>query len=152
MEAAIAGDYAERQAFTGFITHTSGNGGFTFDTSFDPDYDSTPTIANLVGTFSGQLTIPFSGFNVAQGTLTVAGSGSFNGDLSGCHLTGALSPRAQGNVFNVSLKLNEPPCLPAFLTLNGAAYYDSVSDVLYIAVLNNSRANIVFFEGTKSTE
>lgn len=149
LEAAISGNYAERLALAGFITHTSGNGGFTFDTSFDPDYDSTPTIANLVGTFSGEATILFNGFSVKQGTLTVTGSGSFKGDLDGCNVTGALSPRAQGNVFNVSLELDRAPCSPAFLTLNGVAYYDIASETIYITVLNNSRANIVFFVGTK---
>ncbi|MCB1889673.1 MAG: hypothetical protein KDH20_18845 [Rhodocyclaceae bacterium] len=59
-----------------------------------------------------------------------------------------MRPRSTGNIFTFIVSFSGSPCLFAFQSLTGIAYYDSASSRLYAAAPNGSRTDGVLFVGT----
>jgi len=138
--------YQPSQSLKGTITYTPG-GAVTFTGTFNTSYDSTPSLAALAGTFTGRVAALRGAENasvVINGTGTISGSGT-----SGCTVSGTVTPRAHGNVFNVSLTFGAAPCILANQTSTGAAYFDAATKRLLVATPNAARTDAVLFVGTK---
>jgi len=147
LSATISGSYAERQSLSGSITY-SGGGVTTFTSTFDPAYDTTPSLASLAGTYTGQA--GSSGEGVQSATVTVASTGVFTGVAAdGCSFTGTASPRVRGNIFDQSITFGVAPCGFAGSTLVGIAYFDVPNSRLYAAAPASNRTDAVIFLGTK---
>jgi hypothetical protein len=126
---------------------TYGVGATTFTSNYSADYDVTPSLAILAGTFTGQV---ISSQGVENATVTVNAVGGITGTgVSGCSVTGTATPRTNGNVFNLSLTFGGAPCLFANQTMAGIAYFDSVAKRIYGATPNAARTDGVLFVGVK---
>jgi len=146
LSATIAASYAARQSLSGSITYP-GASGATFTSTFDPAYDTTPSLASLAGTYTGQAG---SSGGVRSATVTVASNGVFTGvEADGCTFTGTASPRVRGNIFDQSVTFGGAPCEFAGSTLVGIAYLDVPNRRLYGAAPASNRTNAVIFSGTK---
>ena len=146
LSATISGSYAERQSLSGSITYSVG-GVTTFTSTFDPAYDTTPSLASLTGTYTGQAG---SSGVVQSATVTMASTGVFTGVAAdGCSFTGTTTPRLRGNIFDVSITAGGAPCSSAGSTIVGIAYFDVPNSRLYAAAPTGDRTNAVIFLGTK---
>lgn len=146
LSATIAASYAARQSLNGSITYP-GASGATFTSTFDPAYNTTPSLASLAGTYTGQAG---SSGGVQSATVTVASNGVFTGvEADGCTFTGTASPRVRGNIFDQSVTFGGLPCEFAGSTLVGIAYLDVPNRRLYGAAPASDRTNAVIFSGTK---
>jgi hypothetical protein len=146
LSATISGSYVERQSLSGSISY-SGVVGATFTSTFDPAYNTTPSLASLAGTYTGQAG---SSGSVQSATVTVASTGVFTGVAAdGCSFTGTATPRVRGNIFDQSITFGVAPCELAGSTLAGIAYLDVPNSRLYAAAPTSNRADAVIFSGTK---
>ncbi len=146
LSATIAASYAARQSLNGSIMYPGANGA-TFTSTFDPAYDTTPSLASLAGTYTGQAG---SSGGVQSATVTVASNGVFTGvEADGCTFTGTASPRVRGNIFDQSVTFGGAPYEFAGSTLVGIAYLDVPNRRLYGAAPVSNRTNAVIFSGTK---
>jgi len=59
------------------------------------------------------------------------------------------SPRAHGNVFNISISFGAAPCLFTNQTLSGVAFFNPNAKRLYAATPNATRTDGALFVGTK---
>ena len=148
LPATVSASYMARQSFNGTVMYTSGDA-VSFTTTYDSQYDLTPSLATLAGTFTGQ--VAFSQ-GVQNATVTVSDTGAISGvGEGGCTFTGTAAPRASGNVFNMSITFGGAPCFFAGQTLTGIAYYDPdpTDKRLYAAAPNATRTDGVLFVGVK---
>jgi hypothetical protein len=145
LPAAVAGSFTTKQSFSGTITYSPATS-TTFTTVYDADFEVTPTLAALAGTFTGQVA---SSAGTQTATVTIASSGAISGSSSGCAISGTVSPRSDGNAYNVSLTFGPAPCALTGQTLTGGAYFRSATKRLYAVAPNSGRTDGVLFVGTK---
>jgi hypothetical protein len=145
LPATVTGSFTTKQSFSGAITYSAATS-TTFTTVYDADFEGTPTLAALAGTFTGQLA---SSAGTQAATLTIASSGAVSGSASGCALSGTVSPRSDGNAYNVSLTFGPAPCTFAGQPLTGGAYFRSATKRLYAVAPNSTRSDGMLFVGTK---
>jgi hypothetical protein len=143
LDAPLSASYVMRKSFNGVITYPTTTQ-TSFTSTFNTDYDVAPSVASLVGTYIGSSTT--SGIF----TITIDPSGSITGTFSVCDYAGALSPRASGNVYNVSITAFGRICGGSGLLQTGVAWFDVATNRIFISTLN--RVNGIFsiiFLGTK---
>ncbi|HSL02949.1 MAG TPA: hypothetical protein VK901_05365 [Nitrospiraceae bacterium] len=146
-DATISADYAARQFLNGTIPY-SGAGVATFTSSYNPAYDTTPTVASLAGVYNGQLG---SSGGVQTASMVVQPDGTFTGtDPNGCAFTGKATARTRGNIFDQSLTFGGAPCSFAGNTLQGIMYFNIPTRRLYTAAPNSLRTDAVIFFGPKT--
>lgn len=109
----------------------------TFTSSYSTAYDTTPTIANLAGFYTGQIG---DSLGMQTANITVLADGTF---------TGTATVRTNGNVFNQSMTLGGAPCLFAGSTLQGIRHLDIPARRLYTAAPNSLRTDAAIFFGAK---
>ncbi|MFX1767861.1 hypothetical protein PWP93_35880 [Paraburkholderia sp. A1RI-2L] len=93
----LSGSFSAKKTLTGTVSASaalsspfpSGSMSSTFNGNYNSLYDSPATIAEAVGSWTGQT----SGSTV---TLTVKADGTFTGANSGCTFSGTVSPRSTG--------------------------------------------------------
>jgi hypothetical protein len=117
-----------------------------FSGSYDVDYERTPSLARLAGTYSGQVA---SSSGVQNGSVTVAADGSVVGTAAGCAVTGTAAPRSGANVYNLSLLFGSGCVFPSGTRLDGHAYLDETTGVLYAITPNGSLTDGILFVGTE---
>jgi hypothetical protein len=143
----LSGTYTAKSQLGGTLTYTGGTTN-TFTSSYDTDYDQTPSLATIVGTYSGEAETVDSGPEAA--TVTIAGGGAITGtSASGCSFTGAASTHAKGNVYDVSVTFNGGVCTNGTNTVTGVAYFIAAQKQLVSTALNSGRTNGFLFLGTK---
>jgi hypothetical protein len=152
LDATVSASYTVRQSLGGTVMYGSGDA-TTFVTTYDSQYDLTPSLAALAGAYGGQVALSQG---VEYADVTISESGTVTGvGMSGCTLTGSVSPRSSGNVFNISITFGPAPCYFAGQTFTGHAYYDSdvaeqrLYQRLYAAAPNATRTDGVMFIGEK---
>lgn len=146
LAATVAASVAARATLAGTITYGPGLTN-TFSAVYDSDYELTPSLSALAGTYSGD--VAFS-LGVESASVTIAGSGALSGTgASGCGVTGQVSPRARGNAFTVSITFGGAPCYFANQTFTGIGYYDAAAKRFYSATPNAARTDGILFVGTK---
>lgn len=142
----LTGDYAAKSSLSGALTYSSG-GSMTFDSSYDTDYDSTPNLATIAGTYSGPSTStggPELVSVVISDTGAITGSGT-----SGCLFNGNATPGAKGNVYNVSITFEGGVCVNGTSTVSGVARFDTSSNQITSMALNSDRTGGFIYVGTK---
>lgn len=143
-DATLSGDYTTKQTLNGTILDQTG-GKIIFTTTYDPDYEQVPDITAVAGTYSG----PVAKNETA--TVTVLATGSLSGvSATGCQFTGLVSPRKQGNIFDVTITFGpQNACSNKTATVRGVAFYDTVANKLYSAAFNDANSNGSVFLGTR---
>jgi hypothetical protein len=142
----VSASYVQRQSLNGSITYTSSPSN-TFTSTYSADYELTPTLTALAGTYTGTAASPAG---AESATLTVTAGGAITGaGASGCTLTGTVAPRSQGNAYDATITFGGAPCLAANTTVTGGIYFDAASKRAYAVALNAARTDGVIYTGTK---
>ncbi len=141
--ATMSGTYVQKNSFNGTIVYLNGDTG-SFTSTYDENYEIAPNMNLAAGKYSG-LRAHNQTVSVTLGSAGIV-SGSFT---DGCTFAGSFSPRAKGNVFNVTVTFGGGACSNGTDTVNGVAFYDAATQRLYSAALNNARTNGFLFIGTK---
>lgn len=143
----VNASYVMEQTFSGTIEYAGTGEQITFTSSYDSDYELTPSLAAISGTYSGAAST--SG-GTESATVTVSDSGAISGSgASGCSFTGSASPRAQGNVYNLSVTFGGGVCANGTSTVTGVAYFDAETKQLRSAALNSAKTDGFIYVGTK---
>jgi hypothetical protein len=148
LNATIAASYVERQSINGSVSYP-GPSVTTFTSTYDTAYDTTPTLASLAGTYTGQAGSSAAG-GVQSATVTVTPTGAFTVvEADGCRLSGTASPRSRGNIFDQRVTFGPAPCEFPGVTLVGIAFLDVPNRRVYGAAPVGNRTNAVFYVGTR---
>ena len=143
----LAGTYTAKSQLGGTLTYTGGTTNI-FTSTYDTDYDLTPSLATIVGTYSGEAATVDSGPEAT--IVTIATGGAITGaSASGCNFTGTVSTHAKGNVYDVSVTFNGGACTNGTSTVTGVAYFIAAQKELVSTALNSGRTNGFLFLGTK---
>lgn len=144
----LSASYTQKQNFNGTVTYPTLNQTVTFTSKYSADYDQTPSLATIAGTYAGTAAVKDGS---ESGTVTISSSGVVNFvGSSSCTSTGTVTPRAKGNVYNLSVTFGGAPCSNANSTVTGIGYFDAATKRLYGLGLNSARSNGFIFVGTKS--
>jgi hypothetical protein len=144
----LSATYTARKSFSGFFTYPSlNNQSVAISGSYSADYEKVPTLAAVVGTYTGASGSPVG---TESATLTITSAGTISGrGSSGCTVTGAITPRSKGNIYTTSITFGSSPCRLPNTTLTGASYFDSGTKRLYAVGMTASRSTGFIFAGTK---
>ncbi|MGE3152152.1 MAG: DUF5050 domain-containing protein [Nitrospiraceae bacterium] len=149
--ATIAGNYVARQSLSGTISYPSLNQTVAFSGVYDAAYDLTPSLATIAGSYSG--TAAVVGSIGEATTVTISQAGGISGlGSSGCTFTGTVTPRAKGNVYDLSVTFGGGVCSNGNSTVTGIGYFDAGSNQLYSATVNSTRTNGFIYVGTKNPD
>lgn len=129
------------------ISGTVNPGGVTFSGTYDAAFEQAPSLTETAGTFTGTAAV-LGGTESAS--VTVSTTGALSGSsASGCAYTGTVTPRTDGNAFNVSVTFGGGVCSNGTSTVNGIAYYAAATKRIYSAASNSAKTNGFIFLGTK---
>ena len=146
LDMTVAGSYVQKQSLSGTVTYLLG-GQTTFTSTYDTAYDLTPNVSLLLGTYTGSTAI--SG-GVEAVTVTLSAPNTLTGlSASGCSFTGGISPRTQGNAYDVTVTFAGGVCSNGTSTVTGVAFFNATTKTLYSAALNPARTNGFLYVGTK---
>jgi hypothetical protein len=105
------------------------------------------SLSIIEGTYSGEA-ITSAGTEFAM--LTVSSSGAISGSgASGCSFVGSASPRASGNVYDLSVTFQGGVCVNGTSTLTGIGDFTSSTSTMAAVALNASRSDGFVFFGVK---
>jgi hypothetical protein len=142
----VSGNYTAKSTLSGTLTSAS-NTTITFNATYNTDYDLTPSLATIAGTYTGSAAT-LGGVEFV--TVTISGTGAISGrSASGCTFTGTASTRAKGNVYNVSVTFGGGVCSNGTDTVTGVGYFDAKTKQIIAAALNSGRTNGFLAEATK---
>jgi hypothetical protein len=148
--ATVAANYVARQSFNGSVSYPNLNPPFTFTSAYNADYDQTPSLSAIAGSYAGIASV--AGGTEAT-TITISPQGVVAGTgltASACQFLGAVVPRAKGNLYDLSVVASGGgACASGTSAVTGIAYFDSGSKRLHLAALNKSRSNGLSFVGIK---
>lgn len=146
LDVSLEASYAIRKSLDGAITYPT-TVQTSFTSTFKTDYDAVPNIASVVGTYSGSTTGMSPGETF---TISINPSGSISGTQSACAYSGDLSPRASGNVYDVSITRLGRICAGSISPMMGVAWFDAATNRIYIMAIDRvNRAFSLLFLGTK---
>ena len=141
--ATMNGSYVPNKSFRGTIAYFNGDTESVMST-YDAGSESAPNLTLVTGNY-----VEFRADNHTV-TVTVHSTGRLSGHSSdGCTVGGSLSPRAKGNVFTVTVTFEGGACHQGTEPVTGVAWYDTSTNRLYSAALNNARTTSFLFLGTK---
>jgi hypothetical protein len=141
----VSANFTSRQSFSGSVAYTGG-GTTAFSTAYDANYEVSPSLTALAGTYTGQAAMSAG---VQSAVVTIASSGAISSSSNGCTMTGVATPRVDGNAYNVSLSFGASPCFFANQTLSGVAYFNAATKRIYSVTPNAARSDGLLFVGTK---
>lgn len=146
-DVSVASSYVMKQTLNGTVIYANNAGQTTFTSTYDADYDLTPDVNLLIGTYLGSATTAGAPEAV---TVTVSAPNSITGTgTSGCNFAGSVSPRSHGNIYDVSVTFAGGACSNGTSTVNGIAFFDAATKTLHSAALNSDRTNGFVYVGTK---
>ena len=87
----------------------------------DFNYNAPASLSAVAGAWTG------SALDGSSGTLNVSSTGSITGSLSGCSVTGTVTPDSAKNFYNVSITFGPSPCLLPGQTATGIAITYQIS-------------------------
>ena len=130
--ATVSGSYGEKQFIKGTTTYPSSNRNVSFSANYSADYETTPTLAAIAGTFVGRANTVAGSEKI---TFTVSATGDISGSgTSGCTFSGTARPRASGNVYVTTIQLGAAPCGVPGATMTGISYFDRTANLDYTVV------------------
>jgi hypothetical protein len=146
--ASVAVSYMVKQSFNGSVSYPGLNQTYTFTSSYNADYEQSPSVAAIAGTYTGVASVAGSD---ELSTIVVSSPGVVVGTglTSGCKFLGTARPRARGNLYDVSVAFSGGAGSSGTSTVAGIGYFDASAKRLYLAALNKSRSNGLIFVGIK---
>lgn len=148
-DVSVEGVYATRGHLNGTVRYPATNQTATFTSTYDKDYEPTPTLTALAGTYQGEAITLNALESVA---ISIAANGVISGTgASGCKLTGVASPRSHGNVYDITVVYGPSPCTAPALRFNGIAYYHAQDRTLFATGMNGDRSEGVAFRGMRQS-
>lgn len=139
----VDADYVQKASFDGTVAGPGG-GSVIFNSLYDADYESTPTLASLAGVYTGT-----EFFTPEAAVITISAGGTFSGvGADGCQADGTVTANPSGNFYDVSATLGAA-CSNPGMVLTGIAYLDSIGTTLTTSALNGARNVGFLFAGTK---
>ena len=145
-DVSMRGNYVPKQSMNGAVTYSNG-AQVVFTGIYNTDYDLTPDMSLLAGTYSGSAATA-GGIETVTGSLAATGS-IIGRSASGCNFNGLFAPRPRGNVYDVSITFSGGICSNGTSTVNGVGFFDADSKKLFGAAVNSTRTNGFLFIGTK---
>lgn len=139
----VRGDVMPRTSFNGTLARSNGTG-FNYNTNYDADFNSVPTLAAVQGVYTG--TVTFS-LGPRAGVFTVDANGGVTSTINGCSITGQLTPRTDGNIYNLSITFGPSPCVFPSQTISGIAYYRAATRQLLTATTGTATVNPAIIPG-----
>lgn len=145
--ATLSASYVTRQTLNGSVAYPALNQAYTFTSAYDPAYEQTPAISAIAGTYSGISSVPGTN-EVTSVVITspgvIAGAGT-----GGCKFLGTVTPRARGNVYDLSIAFSGGACSSGTSKVTGIGYYDSVAKRFYAGALNQARTSGLLYLGIR---
>jgi len=148
LNATVAANFVTKTSLSGSVTYSApGITETSFTTTYNADFEVAPSLSTIAGTYTGQALVS-AGSQAA--TVTISATGALSGSgASGCALTGTVSPRSDGNVYDFSMTFGSTNCVFANQTFTGISYYNSVTKKIIAAAPNATRTDGALFVGTK---
>ncbi|MCX4164486.1 MULTISPECIES: hypothetical protein [Paraburkholderia] len=146
----VSASYTQKKSLNGTIAYTNGTGSATFTGNYDADYEKTPALTSIAGSYSGFFVSSFGqGGSLAPVSLTLAGGGAANFSGVLCSSTGTVATRVRGNVYNVTATFAGTDCALAGQLLSGMAYFNSTDRSLRGMLTTSDRKTGYLFDVTK---
>lgn len=143
----LSASYMSKQSFNGSVTYPILNQAFTFTSTYNSDYDQTPSVSALAGTYTG---IASTGGSTELTAIVISSPGVLAGTgTGGCHFVGTVVPRSKGNLYSLAVVFGGGACTNGTASVTGVGYFDASAKRLYAATLNNARSVGLVFVGTK---
>jgi hypothetical protein len=143
----LASTYAAKSSWDGTLNY-SPSVTTTFTSSYDSDYDLTPSLAAIAGTYSGS---SFSPGGPESTGVAITSTGDISGiGVGGCMFSGSVSPRANGNIFDISITFDSGGCVVGISTATGVAYFDVPTKQFTSVGLDSTRTGGFIFIGNKT--
>ena len=151
-------DFVSRASSSGTLTgsvatkstlNVVSSAGTTLNAAYNAQYDQTPSMANLAGTYSGQAVTGNTAPQTAIVTISAAGVVSSVG--TGCTTSGTATPRATGkNIFNISVTSTGPSCALGNGTVaTGIASFNPATRQLVSMAMNPAKSDGFIYVGTR---
>lgn len=136
-----------KQSLNGSIAYQSNTAGnVTFATRYSADYEKTPDLPAIAGTYSALSAV---GSTADDAVVSIQGTTlAVTGPLA-CAASGTIAPHAHGNVFDVSMIYLNGACALAGQVVTGIAYYDVVTGLITVTALTGDRSQGALIVGTR---
>jgi hypothetical protein len=146
-DVSLHGNYATRAHLNGTVRYPATGQSATFTSTYDRDYERTPTLATVAGTYDGEAVARGAVESVA---MSISATGVIHGmGASACKFTGVVRPRSRGNVYDITVTYGPSPCARPGQHLRGNAYYRSDDRTLFATAINAERTEILLFDGLR---
>ena len=150
--ATLSASYVAKQSFDGAVTYPNLNQTYTFTSSYNSDYDQTPSVAAIAGTYVGPASVKGGDeltTLVINSLGVVAGTGiEIATQTVGCQFVGTARPRASGNIYDLSVVVSGVgACASGPSAVKGIGYFDANAKRFYLAALDKSRSDGLIFVG-----
>ena len=151
-EIRVSASYEPFMTIDGTIFYPGG-GGLTFSLDHSADYESAAALADIAGTYSGQGR-PANAVTgeLEEVTLRMTTSGTISGitQSTECSFAGTVTPRARGNVFDITVQFNGVNCADSLATVSGVAFANGAPGTVVALALNPGRTDGFLFTGTRT--
>jgi hypothetical protein len=147
----ISATYAPKDWLNGALAYPGENGNnINFTTKYDAEYEKTPTLAAIAGTYSGL--VKGLSMSAPNTRLSIETDGIIAFDSGMCKAKGTIAPRTSGNVYSLALNFDETTssCVYSGQTLSGIAAV--VDGTVTMVAHNADTSNPLLFNGDKVAE
>jgi hypothetical protein len=118
----------------------------SFQAHYESDFDRPATLAGVAGSYTGE-----AGFalGIRPATFNIDANGVVTSTINGCGISGNVTPRPEGNVFDLSVVFSGPPCVLPNLTFTGVVFLRHDGQQLYSVSRNTAARQTIIFTGLK---
>jgi hypothetical protein len=118
----------------------------TFQARYEEDFNKRPTLAAAAGSYTGE-----AGFalGLRPATFDITAAGVVTSTINGCPITGTVTPRTDGNAYNMSVVFGGAPCVLANLRFDGIVYLRENGNHLYSVSRNSAARQTIVFSGLR---
>jgi hypothetical protein len=118
----------------------------TFQATFDQEFLNTPSLAAAAGSYTGE-----AGFalGIRPATFNISTTGEVTSTINGCPITGTVTPRTDGNAYDMSVVFGGAPCVLANLRFDGIVFLREGGNHLYSVSRNNAARQTIVFSGLR---
>lgn len=118
----------------------------SFQANYESDFDRPATLAGVAGSYTGE-----AGFalGIRPATFNIDANGGVTSVINGCNIAGNVTPRSEGDVFDLSVTFSGPPCVLPNLTFTGVVFLRKNGQQLYSVSRNTAARQTIVFTGLK---
>ena len=118
----------------------------SFEANYEAEFEQTPTLTGIAGSYTGE-----AGFasGVRPATFNIDAAGAVTSTINGCNITGTVTPRTDGNVYDLTAVFGGAPCALPNLTFTGVVFLRNGGKQLYSVSRNTAVKQTIVFTGLK---